>query len=126
MRLTASDIYLLHRPDKCGLRAYLRNQGTQEAAPSPYDEVLERLGHRHEITHLATFPDALDLSDGNLNERAIRTQEAISKGTHVIYQGVLIADTTVGGTNCEIVGIPDFLIADGSGGYIIRDGKWEV
>ena len=53
----------------------------------------------------------------------MRTREEISRGAAVIYQGALIADAVVGGTSCQIVGIPDFLIADGSGGCSIRDSK---
>ena len=59
----------------------------------------------------------------NGDHRAIRTRQEISKRTRVIYQGVLIADTTVGGTRCQVVAVPDFLVADGSGGCIIRDSK---
>lgn len=46
MKLTASDLYGYHRPSKCGLRLYLRQQGVEEAEAGPYDKVLERLGQR--------------------------------------------------------------------------------
>lgn len=56
MRLIASDFYTFYRPSECDLRVYLRHKGIAEAPPSPYEEVLRRLGERHEKAHLATFP----------------------------------------------------------------------
>ena len=42
--LVASDFFGYHRPSQCGLRIWLREQGVEEAPPSPYSEVLMRLG----------------------------------------------------------------------------------
>ena len=124
MRLTASDLHGYHRPSKCGLRIYLQEKGgVEEAEPSPYDQVIERLGKRHELSHLATFPTWVDLSSGALNERASRRRKEIDRGASVIYQGVLKADATIDGTRCEILGIPDFLISEDTRGYAIRDAK---
>ena len=95
-RLVASDFYGYYRPSECGLRVWLREQGVEEAPPSPYSEVLMRLGREHEERHLARFPTALDLSDGSLEERTERTREAIADGQRVIYQGALRTQTELG------------------------------
>lgn len=121
-RLVASDFYSYYRPSKCELRIYLRHHGEKEDAPSPYDEVLRRLGERHERAHLATFPEFVDLSSGTREERERRSREEVTKKTAVIYQPSLQATTTLSGTECRVLGDPDFLIYDQSG-HIIRDSK---
>lgn len=123
MRLTATDIHGYYRPSFCPLRIYLRQQGVEEAPPSPYEEVLERLGQEHERRHLATFAAVVNLAGGILEDRAKRTAEEIAKGASVIYQGVLQARTTLGGVDCEIIGRPDFLICQGNVDYTVRDSK---
>ena len=40
LRLVASDFYGYYRPSECGLRIWLREQGVEEAPPSPYSENL--------------------------------------------------------------------------------------
>ena len=122
MQVTASDIYGYYRPSECNLRIYLRHNGEAEAPPSPYEEVMRRLGERHEKAHLATFPTFVDLSAGTRHEREQRTQEEVRRGSLVIYQAVLRATAVLDGVRCEVVGYPDFLIHH-SGGYAIRDSK---
>jgi hypothetical protein len=56
LRLTPSDFYTFFRPQKCENRIYLRHKGLEEALPSPYEEVIRRLGKRHEHAHLSSFP----------------------------------------------------------------------
>ncbi len=80
MRVTATDFYTYHRPSQCDLRIYLRHRGEEEAPPGPYEEVLRRLGERHERAHLATFSTVLDLSAETREERERRTQEAVTGG----------------------------------------------
>jgi predicted RecB family nuclease len=121
-RLLATDFFGLYRPSRCTLRVWLAKQGVPEAPPSPYTEVLMRLGREHERRHLAQFPRALDLSAGTLEERAERTREALAAGERVIYQGVLRAETTLAGTGVEVVGVPDFMLP-ARRGYAIRDSK---
>jgi predicted RecB family nuclease len=121
-RLLATDFFGLYRPSKCRLRVWLVEQGLPEAPPSPYTEVLMRLGREHERRHLSLFPQALDLSAGTLEERAKRTHEALAAGERVIYQGVLRAEATVAGTDVEVVGVPDFMLP-ARRGYAIRDSK---
>ncbi len=120
MNLSASDIYSLFRPSKCERRVFLRSHEEQEGESSEFNKLIEDLGRRHEAEHLASFPSALDLSKGSISTRAAKTLEAIAAGIPVIYQGVLLASLPGDGAN--VVGIPDFLLRDGSG-YRIRDCK---
>jgi predicted RecB family nuclease len=100
----------------------LRQRQEQEAEPGPYDEVLHRLGLRHEKDHLATLGAFADMSAPSLQEQVEKTAVAVAKKVPILYQPAFSADHVLGGTEVEIVGIPDFLIFDG-GGYIIRDSK---
>lgn len=120
--LTVSDLYTLLRPKECELRVYLRAKGEPEGDPSPYEEVIRKLGMRHEENHLASLQNVTDLSSGSLEERAQKTRQAIQSGVPVIYQGVFQVETEVSGSPYRILGIPDFLIREGSS-YIIRDSK---
>jgi hypothetical protein len=52
MRLTPSDIVSLYRPTLCSNRVFLRQKGEPEAEPSAFEQVLRRLGIRHEQQHL--------------------------------------------------------------------------
>jgi len=122
MRMTASDFVSYHRPTRCDLRVFLRHHREQEVAPGPYDEVLRRLGLRHEKNHLATLGAFADVSDASLHEQVKKTADAIAKKVPILYQPAFLANTVLGGTEVEIVGVPDFLILDGNG-YLIRDSK---
>jgi predicted RecB family nuclease len=120
--LSASDIYNYYRPSKCGGRVYLHHKGEAESPPGPYEEVLQRLGERHERLHLESFKEYIDLSMGALDEREHKTKSEIYKKSPVIYQPLLRSRHIFDDTECEIIGQPDFLILD-EGGYIIRDSK---
>jgi predicted RecB family nuclease len=122
MRMTASDFVSYRRPTRCDLRVFLRYHREEEVAPGPYDEVLRRLGLRHEKNHLATLGTFADASDASLHEQAKKTADAIAKKVPILYQPAFLANTVLGGTEVEIVGVPDFLILD-SNGYLIRDSK---
>jgi predicted RecB family nuclease len=122
MRLTASEFYAYYRPSVCGLRVYLKERGEPKAEDGPYVAVLKRLGERHERAHLATLPGAVDLGELRDEELFRRTREEIEAGTPVIYQGGLRAAALIDGVECEVVGLPDFLIREGDG-YVIRDSK---
>lgn len=123
MNLSASDFYSHFRPSECDLRVFLRHHGETERTPNPYEEVLRRLGVRHEKGHLATFSGVVDVSSGTLEERARRTQEAVKEHAPVIYQGVIKASASLNGTEHTVVGEPDFLVLCGDGKYLIRDSK---
>jgi predicted RecB family nuclease len=121
-RLIATDFFSLYRPSGCDLRVWLRAQGAEEAPPSPYSEVLIRLGIEHERRHLIRFPNHIDLGDLPIEERAERTRELVAENERVIYQGALRAEIELAGIEVEIVGVPDFLLP-ARAGYAIRDAK---
>ena len=122
MRLIASDFVTHYRPTKCELRVFLRHKGEKEAEPSPFDEVLRRLGLRHEREHLATLGPHTDLSSLSEDERIRQTLDAIARKVPVLYQPAFRVLHHIAGKEVEIVGQPDFLILDGDG-YLIRDSK---
>lgn len=122
MRLTASDIVSLYRPEPCQLRVYLREHGAQEAEPGAYDEIIEQLGRRHEKSHLASLGTYEDISVVEREQQVAMTLVAIHACVPVIYQGEFRVQTTLCGTPVEVVGRPDYLILDG-GSYVIRDSK---
>ena len=122
MRLSASDPYRLYKPSSCELRLYLHHKGVEEKTPSPFGEVIRRLGERHEQLHLATFEEVVDLTAGTNQERRAATLETIHCGAPVIYQALFGVTAQLAGRDCEIVGAPDFLI-ENDGAYIVRDAK---
>lgn len=118
LTIKPSDFYNLYSPSECALRLYLRYKGIEPAPPGPFEQVLFRLGQRHEKGHLSTFREVSDLSGKPVE----RTLEEIQKGSAVIYQGKFRAQVPVDGRVIEVVGIPDFMISEGTG-YFIRDCK---
>ena len=110
------------RPSACELRVFLHEKGEHRAEPGAFDEVMRRLGIRHEQEHLVTLGPYLDLSTVLIDERLGRTQDAIANKVPVIYQPAFSVRHRIAGTDVEIVGAPDFLILDGDG-YVIRDCK---
>src|SRR5271168_2219996 len=122
MRLIASDFITNYRPNFCDLRVWLRHRGEQARNASAFDEVLHRLGERHEQEHLATLGAALDLSRLDEKQRQEKSAEAVANRVPVLYQPSFLVRHTFGGTEAEIVGVPDFLILDGDE-YLIRDSK---
>jgi len=122
MILTATDLYTYLRPSKCDLRIYLKHRGEEEAPPGPYEEVLRKLGIKHEQSHLKTFPSYVDLSSGTIDQREHQTKESVAQGALVLYQPVLRARMVLDDIDCEIIGEPDYLIHE-QGRYIVRDSK---
>jgi predicted RecB family nuclease len=122
MRLTASDFASCHRPTRCDLRVFLRQQREQEAEPGAYEVVLRRLGLRHEREHLATLGTFVNVSAASLEEQVKKTADAIQKKVPALYQPAFLVTEKLSGTDVEIVGVPDYLILDGDG-YVIRDSK---
>src|SRR5689334_8375834 len=122
MNLAGSDFYRSYRPSECDLRLYLHHHGVKPVDPGPFEDVIRRLGERHERARLASFDDALNLSEGPLEDRRRRTIEAIQAASPVIYQPVLHATMRLGFRDCPVVGIPDFLVREGEG-YFIHDVK---
>jgi predicted RecB family nuclease len=122
MRLIATDIITRYRPNPCDLRVWLRHQGEPQREPTEFEQVLYRLGDRHEREHLATLGLYLDLSRLAEEERVRKTREAIADRVPVVYQPAFRVAQTFSSIEAEIVGIPDFLILDGDA-YLIRDAK---
>jgi predicted RecB family nuclease len=122
MRLTASDFASYHRPTPCDLRVFLRHRRVQEAESAPYDVVLRRLGLRHEREHLATLGGFADVRATSIEVQVKKTADAIEKKFPALYQPTFLATERICGTDVEIVGVPDFLILDGTS-YVIRDSK---
>jgi len=124
MKLTASDIVSLYRPEPCQLRVYLREHHAAESEAGAYGEIIQRLGRLHEQSHLASLGAYEDISEvePEPEQQAARTLEAIRARVPVIYQAEFRVQATIGGTGVEVVGRPDYLILDGNG-YVIRDSK---
>lgn len=122
MHLTASDFISYYRPSPCELRVLLRHRGEPEAKPGPFDEVLRRLGQRHETQHLQTLGPYVDLSSRPFEERLAMTREEVAQRSPVLYQPAFMIKTALAGVEVNLSGIPDFLILDGDG-YLIRDSK---
>jgi len=122
MQISATDAYRIYRPSNCELRLYLHHHGVEEAGPGPFEEVIRRLGERHERMHLATFPDVLDLGAGTSQGRQNATLEAVRRQAPVVYQSLFCFRARLGERDCEIVGSPDFLLEE-NGSYVIRDVK---
>jgi hypothetical protein len=57
MQLSPTDAYRLYRPSNCELRLYLHHHGVKETEPGPFEQVIRRLGERHERVYLAGFPN---------------------------------------------------------------------
>ncbi len=126
MRFKATDVYDYYRPSKCELRVALRYRGEPEdETETPFDLLLQKLGLRHEKSHLATLSGVVDLSGlEDQSERERRTLDAIRAGAAALYQPRFRTEVVLDGENCELVGEPDFLIRDvDGGGYFIRDSK---
>jgi hypothetical protein len=54
MRLAASDLVTMYRPSFCQTRILYRGRHDPEVPPSAFEEVLSRLGLRHEQKHDAS------------------------------------------------------------------------
>jgi hypothetical protein len=96
MRLIATDIITHYRPNPCDLRVWLRHQGEPQREPTEFEQVLYRLGDRHEREHLATLGPCLDLSRFAEEERVGKTAQAIADKAPVIYQAGFRVAHTVG------------------------------
>lgn len=122
MRIAASDFHAYHKPSTCPLRVYLLAVGESPSPPGPLDDLLMKLGDRHEAKHRRAFPRVVDLGGLPFPERVRRTREEIARSAPVIYQGAFTADVDGAGGKIAVSGQPDFLIY-GEGGYIVRDCK---
>jgi len=115
--LTPSHFYRLYSPSYCELKLYLSHKGIKPSPPGAFEQVLFRLGERHEKQHLDSFPVV-----ANLTNIPDRTLSEIQKNSPVIYQGELKSPIKIDSSLIEVVGIPDFMIKEPQG-YVIRDCK---
>lgn len=122
LKITAQDFHALLMPSECSLRVWLWARNEPESEPGEFQQVLRRLGRRHEAAHLATIPKVADMRSFAWTERAQKTAELVASHANALYQPVLSCTAMIAGIECEIVGEPDFLIRDGSG-YLVRDVK---
>ena len=104
MRVVASDFKTLYLPSLCAGRVIHRYRGDEEAEPTEFDKVLQELGRRHELQHLATLGSFVDLSGIPQEERFERTLAAIDSGSAAIYQPAFRITMMLDGVECEIVG----------------------
>jgi uncharacterized protein len=121
-QMSASIFYEFYRPSRCELRPWLIAHAATAAPPGPFEQVLFRLGQRHEASHLAELGPHTDLRGGSIAQRAERTLAAIGLGDRVLYQPAFVSTAELNGDKVELVGVPDFLIRDGDG-YRVRDAK---
>ena len=122
MKLNASSYYTLYRPSPCDLRLYLRAKGTTEGKPSPYEEVIIKLGRRYEADYVGTLGEVVDLSTGSEDDRVTNTIQAVKQGAQSLYHPLLRFEAKLSGRTITLVGEPDLLIKM-DGGYCIRDVK---
>jgi len=133
MRILASDVIGWYRPKKCGLRVYLRHHQEPEPESGIFEQMLNRLGLRHEMQHLESLGPFTDLTDCAYEDRFLRTKQCLLERQAIIYQGAFSATVQLDGISCTVVGYPDFLIRKGNG-YSIQDAKlalrienhWEI
>ena len=122
MKLSVGNIYDLFSPTECEKRLYYRYKGEEEIPPGPFEEMLFKLGARHERSHINSLGEYSDVSKLPQNQRTEKTRELIKNNESIIYQGVLTIDDTINGSQVEIIGVPDIMLQEGSS-YIIRDCK---
>jgi uncharacterized protein len=124
--LSPSSISRLYQPSNCELRTWLRSHGFEESPPGEFDEFIFAQGLLHEQRVLeelrVSHPDLIDLDGFNNKDAEAETTAALEDGGHLIYQGMFVVKTELGGNQVTILGYPDFLIPDGDG-WIISDAK---
>jgi len=122
MKLTVHNIYDYYSSTPCEKRLYYRFKGEKEAPLSPFEEVIIRLGEKHEKNHINSLGEFFDVSSILSDQQASSTLELIQKHTPIIYQGLLSTKSKISDAEIDIVGIPDIMIYEESG-YILRDCK---
>ena len=121
-QLSASHLYSYYRPSECGRRIYLQHKHIPEAKPSPYEQVIRKLGERHEKAYLNTLKGVEDLSAASFTERIYKIKQLVRNGVSIIYQPGFVVDATWSPIQRTITGQPDFIVREGNS-YIIRDCK---
>lgn len=122
MRIPIQVIYNLFAPSYCEKRLYFAYNNVKALEPGPFEQLIYKLGLRHEENYLNSIGEYINVSTGRIEERIATTKKYISDKMSVIYQGVLCEDLIVNNKPITLIGIPDFLIYD-KGEYKIRDCK---
>lgn len=122
MRIPIQVIYNLFAPSYCEKRLYFAYNNVKALESGPFEQLIYKLGLRHEENYLNSIGECIDISIGRIEDRITATKKYIADKMPVIYQGVLCADLIVNNKPITLVGIPDFLIYE-EGGYQIRDCK---
>jgi predicted RecB family nuclease len=122
MKISASDIYSLYAPSYCEKRLFYRYKNEKEKPLGPFQELIIKLGNKHEREHVKQLGAYTDLSQMEWAERTKQTKKAIINGNPVIYQGLFEVTEEIEGQKIDIKGSPDILLKEGQE-YIIRDYK---
>lgn len=118
MYLTASKLYDYFQ---CPHKVWRDQHGPQEEKiqeTNPFVELLWNKGVLHEQKVISAIGPYVDLSQGTLDERFVRTQDELNKSTQLIYQGVIRFE--------NMLGIPDLIKKSEEGYYFpvdIKSGK---
>lgn len=122
MRLSPSDFATLYRPNICDLRLWLKHHDEPQRDATAYEEVLSRLGERHEAEHLLSLGQYKGITEGTEDQHVKDTLAAIQAKVPIVHHPVFRIKHTIAGVELEIFGIPDFIIFD-IDNYIVRDAK---
>jgi predicted RecB family nuclease len=122
MRLSPSDFATLYRPNACDLRIWLKHHDEPQRDATAYEEVLRRLGDRHEAEHLVSLGEFTGMTGGTEDQHVNDTLAAIQAKIPVIHHPVFRVKHAIAGVQLEIFGIPDFIIFDVDN-YVVRDAK---
>ena len=125
MHFKATDVFHFFRPSECARRVALKARGEPEQeTETPFVELLQKLGRRHEDRHLTALPGVVAFDTEDQEERERLTLQAIRDGAPAISQARFRLAMDLDGEPLELVGEPDFLLRDTErGGYRIRDSK---
>ena len=115
LAITASKLYdYIQCPHKVWRDVYgPQEEKTRET--NPFVELLWNKGVKHEEKIIANIGKYLDVKDGPIDKRFIKTIEALKNKTPLIYQGVLKHE--------NLLGIPDLLKLLPDGSYMPIDIK---
>jgi len=122
MRVPVQIIYNLFAPSYCEKRLYFAYNNVRALEPGPFEQLIYKLGLRHEENYLNSIGEYIDVSTGRIEDRIAVTKKYITDKMPVIYQGVLGENLMINNKHITVVGIPDFLIQE-EGEYRIRDCK---
>ena len=123
VKFSSSDFHQIYKPSYCELRYWLLNvEKAEKKKVCAFDQLIMKLGVRHEKTQLDLIDHYVDLSNGTMAERSRITNEQLKLSNVILYQPVLNANIEIGGEDCNLVGIPDFIIIENNK-TIIRDVK---